>query len=65
MRGRRWSFYTHLFRPIGLYPYRALETGVRSQNLSPLPWGEGGERSEPGEGLLGYVGPPDPSPPCK
>jgi hypothetical protein len=31
----------------------------------PLPWGEGGERSEPGEGLLAYVGPSDPSSPCK
>ena len=39
--------------------------GGRSQKLSPLPWGEGGERSEPGEGLLGYVGPSDPSAPCK
>jgi putative endonuclease len=36
--------------------------GGRSRKHSPLPWGEGGERSEPGEGLLTYVGPSDPSP---
>ena len=48
------------FPPSGLYPYLGLDTGGRSQKLSPLPWGEGGERSEPSEGLLGYVGPSDP-----
>ena len=34
--------------------------GGRSQKLSPLPWAEGGDPAgagEPGEGLLGYVGP--------
>ena len=31
---------------------------------SPLPWGEGGGRSEPGEGLLAHVNPSDPPSPC-
>jgi hypothetical protein len=38
--------------------------GQKSRN-SPLPWGEGGERSEPGVGLLRHVHPSDPTSPCK
>jgi hypothetical protein len=58
---------------MGMGPYSRLifnhilgwtEDGAEVRNR-PLPWGEGGERSEPGEGLLAYVGPSDPSSPCK
>ena len=36
------------------------DTRGGSQNPNPLPWGEGGERSEPGEGSLDRVGASDP-----
>ena len=45
---RAWSHYARNGSPKTLSCY--------CPDLSPLPWGEGGERSEPGEGLRGYVG---------
>src|SRR5208337_3845737 len=47
-----------------LYSYLLLDTGGRGRKYRPLPWGEGGERSEPGEGLLRRVRPSDSSSAC-